>query len=221
MLQDTRRRRNSRAILRTEVTTQAFKRNGRQIAAWPFTSDYSSSGFRDWTQRDACWLEEVGGLSPGNHRSQRVRTFLVARGHWKTSYFALPEEWVPKTQNRQWDAHLPQGFVAYPVEGSWFLASLASGGFLSGSDGQEPACSAGDPGSIPGLGISSAEGNGNPLQYSCLENPMYGAAWRATVHGVAKSLTRLSDFTFYFLLIAIGGFLSPCTLGRTTLGLWS
>ena len=42
----------------------------------------------------------------------------------------------------------------------------------------------------------SGEGNGNPLQYSCLENPMDGGAWQATVHGVAKSRTQLSDFTF-------------------------
>ena len=60
------------------------------------------------------------------------------------------------------------------------------------------ACNAGDPGSIPGLGRSPGEGNGNPLQYSCLENPMDRGAWWATVHGVAKSRTRLSDFTFAF-----------------------
>ena len=55
-----------------------------------------------------------------------------------------------------------------------------------------------DPGSIPGSGRSSGEGNGNPLQYSCLENPMDGGAWWAAVHGVTKSQTRLSDFTFTF-----------------------
>ena len=55
-------------------------------------------------------------------------------------------------------------------------------------------------GSIPGLGRSPGEGNGNPLQYSCLENPMDGGAWSAAVHGVAKSRTRLSDFTFTFLV---------------------
>ena len=49
-----------------------------------------------------------------------------------------------------------------------------------------PAYNAGDPGSIPGLGRSPGEGNGNPLQYSCLENPMDGGAWQATVYGVAK-----------------------------------
>ena len=53
----------------------------------------------------------------------------------------------------------------------------------------------GGPGLLSGLGRSPGEGNGNPLQYSCLENPMDGGAWWATVHGVAKSWTRLSDFT--------------------------
>ena len=48
-----------------------------------------------------------------------------------------------------------------------------------------------DAGSIPGSGRSPGEGNGNPLQYSCLENPMEGGAWRATVHGVAKGQTQL------------------------------
>ena len=59
----------------------------------------------------------------------------------------------------------------------------------------------GDLGSIPGLGRSPGEGNGNPLQYSCLENPLDVGAWWATVHGVAKSWTRLSDFTFTFDVI--------------------
>ena len=62
-----------------------------------------------------------------------------------------------------------------------------------------PVClQCGDPGSIPGSGRSPGEGNGNPLQHSCLENPMDGGAWWAAVHGVAKSWTRLSDFTFTF-----------------------
>ena len=67
--------------------------------------------------------------------------------------------------------------------------------FPGGSDGKASACNVGDPGSIPAPGRSPGEGNGNPLQYSCLENHMdRGARW-ATVHGVAKSQTRLSDFT--------------------------
>ena len=56
-------------------------------------------------------------------------------------------------------------------------------GFPRGLVGKEPACNAGDQGSIPGPGRSSEEGNGNPPQYSCLENPMDRGAWRATVHG--------------------------------------
>ena len=68
-------------------------------------------------------------------------------------------------------------------------------GFPGGSEVKASACNVGDLGSIPGLGRYPGEGNGNPLQYSCLENPMDGGAWWATVHGVAKSRTRLSDFT--------------------------
>ena len=67
--------------------------------------------------------------------------------------------------------------------------------FPGGSDGKASAYNVGDPGSIPGLGRSPGEGNGNPLQYSCLENSMDGGDWWATVHGVTKSRTRLSDFT--------------------------
>ena len=59
--------------------------------------------------------------------------------------------------------------------------------------GKESACNTGDPGSAPGLGRSPGEGNGNPLQYSCLENPMDRGAWRPTVYGVTKSRTRLSN----------------------------
>ena len=73
--------------------------------------------------------------------------------------------------------------------------------FPGGSDGKASAYNAynayhmGDPGSIPGSGRSPGEGNGNPLQYPCLETPMDGGTWQATVHGVAKSRTRLSNFT--------------------------
>ena len=69
-------------------------------------------------------------------------------------------------------------------------------GFPGGSEVKASACNVGDLGSIPGLGRSPGEGNGNPLQYSCLENPMDRGAWWAT--RVAKSQTWLSDFTFTF-----------------------
>ena len=62
-----------------------------------------------------------------------------------------------------------------------------------GTSGKESACNVGNPGLIPGSGRPLGEGNGNPLQYSCLENSMDIAAWWATVHRVSKSQTRLSD----------------------------
>ena len=64
---------------------------------------------------------------------------------------------------------------------------------VGGSDGKESACSAGELGSISGSGKSPGEGNGYPLQYSCLENSMDRGAWWATGHVVAKSRTQLSD----------------------------
>ena len=66
-------------------------------------------------------------------------------------------------------------------------------GFPGGLDGKESAYNVGDLDLIPGSGRSPGGRNGNPLQYSCLENPMAGGAWRATVHGIAKSWTQLSD----------------------------
>ena len=63
--------------------------------------------------------------------------------------------------------------------------------FPGGLEVKASAWNAGDPGSIPGWGRSPGEGNGNPFQYSCLENPMGGGAWQAAVHGVAQSRTRL------------------------------
>ena len=62
-------------------------------------------------------------------------------------------------------------------------------------DGKESACNVGDPGSIPGWRRFPGEGNGNPLQYSCLENPTDRGGWQATIHRVTKTPTRLSDFT--------------------------
>ena len=75
-------------------------------------------------------------------------------------------------------------------------------GFPGGSDSKVSACNAGDPGSIPGLGRSPGEGNGNPLQHSCLENPMTEEPDRLQSMG-SQSQTRLSDFTFAFHFSAL------------------
>ena len=70
---------------------------------------------------------------------------------------------------------------------------LQKANFPGGSDGKASAYNAGDSGLIPGSGRSPAEGNGCPLQYSCLKNPMDRGAWWATVQGVAKGWTQLSN----------------------------
>ena len=87
------------------------------------------------------------------------------------------------------------------VSPSYFLSCslrplVPAWGFPGGSDGKESACSAGDLCLIPGWERSPGGGHGNPLQYSCLENPMGRGAWWATFHGVAKSWTWLSDLHF-------------------------
>ena len=75
-------------------------------------------------------------------------------------------------------------------EGQEIYSTWSPGkGFPGGSDGKESICDAGDPGSTPASGRSLGEGNGNPLQYSCLENPMNRGAWWAIVHEVAESDT--------------------------------
>ena len=83
----------------------------------------------------------------------------------------------------------------------YIVMSTIIRGFPDGSDSKESASNAGHPGSIPGLVRSPGEGNGYPLQYSCLENSMVRGAWWATVHGVTKSWTRLSDLTFSLFTI--------------------
>ena len=85
-----------------------------------------------------------------------------------------------------------ESWVTFP---EYTLCSKHFTRLQGGSDGKAPVYNAGDPGSIPESGRSPGEGNSNPLQYSYLENPMDGGSWWATVLGVSKSWTRLSDFT--------------------------
>ena len=81
-----------------------------------------------------------------------------------------------------------------------------------GSEVKVSACNAGDLGSIPGSVRSPGEENGNPLQYSCLENPMDSGAWWDTVHVVTKSRTWLSYFTFFFHAHWVGDTIQPSHL---------
>ena len=76
--------------------------------------------------------------------------------------------------------------IPHQQRGSIFMIIINNEGCPGGSDGKESACNAGDLSSVPGLGRSSGEGNGNPLQYSCLENSTDRGAWPATVNGVQR-----------------------------------
>ena len=95
----------------------------------------------------------------------------------------------------------------------------AKEGFPGGLDGNESTCHTGDSGSIPGLGRSSGEGTGNPLQFSCLENSMDRGVWPATVHGVSESDTaeRLIH-TFSRGMCLVTTYLSTCSVSPAQFG---
>ena len=95
----------------------------------------------------------------------------------------------------------------YPV--FWVRASNSGG-----SDGKESACNAGEPGSIPGSRRSPEQGNGCPLQYSCLGNPTNRGVWGATVHGVTKSRTPLNTQTHTQTVISVSAFLNSVSSSR-------
>ena len=116
-------------------------------------------------------------------------------------------QWQPTPVFLPGESHGWRSLMGYSPWGCKELDMTERLHFTCSSVSKESACSIGDLGLIPGLGRSPREGNGNPLQYSCLENPMDRGAWWATVHGVAKSRTRLSDFTHFTLV--------PCTILQT------
>ena len=106
----------------------------------------------------------------------------------------------------------PNGWYLTGVLICIFLMTSDVRGFPGGSEVKSSACNVRDLGLIPGSGRPPGEGTGNPLQYSCLENPRDGEASWATVHGVAKSQTRLSDFTSLSLITSDVEHLLVCLL---------
>ena len=108
---------------------------------------------------------------------------------------------IPEWERFPWRRKLNHSSIlAFPMDrGTWRLQSMESQRVGHDLAGKESACNAGDPGSIPGSERSAGEGIGYLLWYSGLENSMNRGAWQATVHGVPKSWTRLSDdFHFHF-----------------------
>ena len=120
------------------------------------------------------WLESITDSMDMN--LSKLWELVEDRGAWCTAVHGAAELGMTEGRNNK-----PRGRI------SWSYHS--SRGFPGSSDGKESACNAGDPDSIPGSGRSPGEGNGTPLQYSCLENPMDRGAWWAIVHGVTKSQT--------------------------------
>ena len=110
--------------------------------------------------------------------------------------------WRRMTFREQLSVRTAEGFVLPKLQNFrrafGFIRSFSVGTSRVALGVNNPPATAGDAGSIPGRGRSSGRGNGNPLQSSCLENPTARGAWWAAVHVVAKSQTRLSDFTFTF-----------------------
>ena len=147
-----------------------------------------------------CYLSEGRSYGGKGHRS----TFHPVHPHWKGVVVSLIQtqqesslkEFLisPRKISLEHMQRLKQQCISVFYLSFYVLVNCKRG-FPSGSEGKASACNVGDPGSIPGSGRSPGEGNGNPLQYSCLEKPMDGEAWQATVHGVAKSRTQLSNFT--------------------------
>ena len=127
--------------------------------------NYSSRDYRSFPGTPGCWLRREWDF-PGSSAGKRIH--LQCRKPWLDS-------WIGKITWRR--DRLPT-----PI----FL------GFSGGSDGKESACNTGDLSLIPGLGRSPGGGNGNPFQYSCLENSVDRGAWRAAVRGVMKSQIWLS-----------------------------
>ena len=112
---------------------------------------------------------------------------------------SLTEHFIPEQRGGKWNSENinsvprnPYCHHQFPLPFLIFPVLLTDWGFPGGSDGKDSACNARDPGSIPGSGRSPGEEKGNPLQYSCPENPMDRGAWRATVRGVPNSWTQLS-----------------------------
>ena len=112
---------------------------------------------------------------------------------WGAPYHA-PPSWGKRADMSEsyWGVILPTWRSSCQRNFQVSQFSLKEKDFPGDSECKKPACKAGDLGSLPGSGRSPGEGNSNPLQYSCLENPMDREAWRATVHEVAKSQTQLS-----------------------------
>ena len=149
------------------------------------------------------------GRCPGCFQDKRPPPCQAQAGSWRPATAAPPPPNVSRgtTFSRLGRSaqHLRQVNIMSRKSLSFRVPALWMGsphGEPGDSASKASAHNARDLGLFPWLGRSPGEGNGNPLQYSCLENPMVRGAWQSTVHGVAKSRTRLRNFTIYYKMQA-------------------
>ena len=137
-------------------------------------------------QQQMSWLD--GTTNSVDVNLSKLQEMVMDREAWRATVHDVTKSW---TQLSDWTTKIY--LIMHLCKWPQIEPPRAFLGFPGGSDDKESPCSAGDPGSVPGLGRSPGEGNGYPFQYSCLENSMDIGDWWATVHGVAKSWTWLSD----------------------------
>ena len=176
------------------------KRTRLCVGVWPLGQSTQKNLMPPWPREMA--LRRVGGWGVGGGRLHRLIVSEMMRPSPSPPSSCLLPGGQPHSRQKPHLGSPPPGETAcIPNLLFFFLILVNCGkihvtqdeGFPHGSAVKNLPASAGDAGWIPGLGRSPGEGNGKPLQYSCLENTMDGGAWRATVHGVAKSWTRLGD----------------------------
>ena len=158
------------------------------------------------------WLD---GITDSMHTSlSKLQEILEDRGDWHAAFHWVAKCWarlsnwtttMPAVTVNLWPS--PCDILCPPTTHTQFFFTKTKFSLVTmfatqsvyvpmlpwGLDGKESVCSAGDPGLIPGLGRSPGEGNGNPLQYSCLANSMDRGAWWAAVHRVTRNWIHLSD----------------------------
>ena len=163
--------------MESSVTIQ-FRKMSSWLCSVPLNMSFTFSEPKSIRVNQVFSMEEINGFLVGwGGRGSEKNWLFLERNHITIKY-----------QDRS-------QYYNVLGAGNWKCSFRGMMAFPGGSDSKASAYSAGDLGSIPGSGRSPGEGKGNPLQYSCLENPMDRGAWLATVHGVAKSRTRLSVFT--------------------------
>ena len=151
-----------------------------------------------WRREFDPWIREI----PWERKWQTTPVFLLGKIPWTEESGRLQSVATQRVEH-DWAAENACTHMLLTLQSKFWISDHLILGFPGGSDGKVSACNTEDLGSIPESGRSPGKGNGNPLQYPCLENPMDRGAWWATVHEVAKSWTRLSNFTLLFFYFSL------------------